>query len=346
MHSDHKRVSIHWVKAILQAAQSLGVQPESIMQALNLNLDLDANEPAYLTLDQTQDIWKKAEEMSAHAYFGLMMGQRVRPSYFHAVAYVAMTSANLLKAYEAFSAYMPLISEGAALDMAFEGDTVWILFTPKPDNKPFSRHQHESIAALLLQFSRWLLGDDSLVPLTVTFPHEAGSDLSVYQSVLSVTPKFNAQRTSIQFPKAYLKTKLKETDAGLNALHKAHADQMLAAHSNTSWRAKVVHYIKASEHFQLSREQVAEKLNVSSRTLQRRLQEEDTNFVDILDEQRKQKAQELIFMTNRSLKEVAIELGFSESSTFYRACHRWFNDTPKALRLKQQTKESKKTPSE
>lgn len=88
----------------------------------------------------------------------------------------------------------------------------------------------------------------------------------------------------------------------------------------------------ASAHFQLSREQVADKLNVSTRTLQRRLQEEDTSFLDILDEQRKQKAQELIFNTHKSLKEVAMELGFAESSTFYRACHRWFNDTPSALR--------------
>lgn len=334
MHSDHKRVSIHWIKAILQAAQSLGVEPESILRDLKLALDLDANEPAYLTLDQTQDIWSKCEEKSGHDHFGLLMGQRVRPSYFHAVAYVAMTSENLMKAYENFSAYMPLISEGASLDMAFEGQSVWIRFTPKPDNKPFSRHQHESIMALLLEFSRWLLGDDALIPMQVTFAHAAGPDLSVYQSILSVVPKFKAGQTAIQFPKAYLKRKLKESDAGLHALHKAHADQMLAAHGNASWRAKVVHCILASEHFQLSREQVADKLNVSSRTLQRRLQEEGTNYLDILDEQRRVKAQELIFLTNRSLKDVAIELGFAESSTFYRACHRWFNDTPKALRQK------------
>lgn len=336
MNTDHKRVSIHWVKAILQAAQSLGVEPESILQAIKLPLDLDANEPAYLTLDQTQDIWDLAEEKSGHDYFGLLMGQRVRPSYFHAVAYLAMTSANLMKAYESFSAYMPLISEGAALDMAFEGQSIWIRFTPKPDNKPFSRHQHESIMALLLEFSRWLLGDDSLTPMQVTFEHSAGPDISVYKSILSVVPKFNQAQTAIQFPKKYLKQRLKESDAGLHALHKAHADQMLAAHTNTSWRAKVVHSILASRHFQLSREQVAADLNVSSRTLQRRLQEEGTNYLDILDEQRKQKAQELIFLTNRSLKEIALDLGFAESSTFYRACHRWFNDTPKALRQKQQ----------
>jgi len=341
MKSDHKRVSIHWVKAILAAAQSLGVEPDAILKELHLSLDLDANQPAYLSLDQTQDIWAKAEEKSGHDFFGLLMGQRVRPSYFHAVGYVAMTSVNLLQAYENFRAYMPLISEGGELSMSYEQDNVWIRYTPQPDNKPFSRHQHESIMALLLEFSRWLLGDDSMVPLKVMFPHGTAADMTFYQSVFSVIPKFNQPYTAIQFPKAFLQRPLKESDAGLHALHKAHADQMLAAHGNTSWRAKVIHCIVASAHFQLSRENVADKLNVSTRTLQRRLQEEDTSFLDILDEQRKQKAKELIFHTHKSLKEVALELGFSESSTFYRACHRWFNDTPNALRAKQNEADGK-----
>ena len=107
----YKRVSIQWVKAILAAAQSLGVEPKAILQELALTLDLDANEPAYLSLDQTQDIWAKCEQKSGHDYFGLMMGQRVRPAYFHAVGYVAMTSKNLLEAFENFMIYMPLISE-------------------------------------------------------------------------------------------------------------------------------------------------------------------------------------------------------------------------------------------
>lgn len=335
MNTDLKRVSIHWVKAILAAAQSLGVQPEDILGELGLHLNLDTNEPAYLSLDQTQDIWAKAEEMSGHEYFGLLMGQRVRPAYFHAVGYVAMTSQTLQQAYENFRIYMPLISEGAELDMAFEGPNIWIRFTPKPDNKPFSRHQHESIVALLLAFSRWLLGDDSLVPLKVTFPHEAGADLSVYQAILAVIPQFKQSQTAIQFPIDVLRRKLRESDAGLHALHKAHADQMLAAHGNLSWRAKVIQQILSSVQFNISREQVADKLNVSTRTLQRRLHEENTSFLDLLDEQRQQKAKELIFNTHKSLKEVALELGFAESSTFYRACHRWFNDTPNALRSKQ-----------
>lgn len=332
MENTAKRVSIHWVKAILAAAKSLGISEECILMDLDVNLNLDTNQPAYVTLDQTQDIWSKAEALSGHPFFGLLMGQLVRPSYFHAAAYVAMTSENLLKAYQSFIHYMPLISEGGSMKMAYEGDKVWIFFQPHIDKKPFSRHQRESVISLLLAFSRWLVGDASLAPSNVHFVHEAGPDLEEYKKVFALTPRFSQALSGIQFNRELLQRPLIESDVGLNALHRAHADQLLAAHVNPSWKAKVVQIMLASGQYNLSRERVAQQLNVSARTLQRRLKEEGTNFLQVIDVQRKQKAKELICKTDRGLKEVASELGFSESSTFYRACHRWFQQTPNIMR--------------
>ena len=339
MNPAYKRVSIHWVKAILAAAQSLGIEPHTILSDLKLPLDLDNNRPAYLSLDQTQDIWQKAESLSGHDFFGLSMGQMVRPAYFHAVSYVAMTSRNLIEAYENFVHYMPLLSEGAVMEMAYEGQNVWIRFTPKPDTKPFSRHQHESVVALLLAFSRWLTGDDLIKPTQLHLSHAAGPNLTEYKKVFDLTPQFEMPFTQIQFLQSQLLKPLAESDVGLNALHKAHADQLMAAHQNTSWKAKVVQIIVSAGHFDFSREKVAEKLNVSTRTLQRRLQEEGCSFLEVMDAQRKQKAEELICRTHKSLKEVAQDLGFAEASTFYRACHRWFGNTPLVIRQQAQADE-------
>ncbi len=332
MESSHKRVSIHWVKGILAAADSLGIDPQKILSELNLSLDLDQNLPAYLSLDQTQDIWSKAENLSGHDYFGLRMGQRVRPAYFHAVSYVAMTSRNLLEALKSFVHYLPLISEGAVLEVSFDEGQVWLQFTPTPDNKLFSRHQHESVMALLVAFSEWLIGGDVIKPLKVYFPHDPGPDMGEYVRVFDLVPNFNMPFTGILFPADTLKKTLLESDVGLNVLHKAHADQLLALHLNTSWKVKVIQIIVTAGHFNFNREHVAKKLNISTRTLQRRLQEEGTSFLEVIDEQRKQKAQEWICKSQKSLKEVALDLGFSESSTFYRACHRWFDATPNNMR--------------
>jgi len=336
MDSAYKRVSIHWVKGILAAAESLGVSSDEILSELDFTLDLENNKPTYLSLDQTQEIWARAESLSAHDFFGLRMGQRGRPSYFHAAAYVTMTSQNLLSAFENFTKYMPLVSEAASLKLSYEADKIWLHFTPKPDSIPFSRHQHESVMALLLAFSSWMVGDENIAPSEVYFSHEAGPDLMEYQKVFGLMPKFNQEFTGIQFSKELLDRPLVEGDVGLNQVHKEHADQLLEAHLNTSWKVKVIQLIVESADFNLNREQVARHLNISTRTLQRRLHEEGSSFLELMDAQRKQKAQHLICNTQKSLKEVALILGFSESSTFYRACHRWFNSPPNAMREKSQ----------
>ena len=334
MDSAYKRVSIHWVKGILSSAESLGISADDILANLDISLDLENNKPAYLSLDQTQEIWSQAESLSGHPFFGLRMGQRGRPSYFHAAAYVTMTSTNLKVAFENFTKYMPLVSEGASLQLSYEGDKVWLRFTPKPDSTPFSRHQHESVMALLLAFSNWMLGDANIFPSNVSFVHGAGPDLSEYQKVFGVMPKFSQEFTGIQFPKGILQQSLVESDASLNQVHKEHADQLLATHLDTSWKVKVIQIIVEAGDFNLNREQVASQLNISTRTLQRRLHEEGSSFLELMDAQRKQKAQYLICDTQKSLKEVALDLGFSESSTFYRACHRWFDSPPNAMRDK------------
>jgi hypothetical protein len=280
METAPKRVSIHWVKAILSAAKSLGFEEDAILKDLDFSVDLDKNQPAYLTLDQTQDIWAKAESLSGHPFFGLRMGELVRPSYFHAAAYVAMTSENLLTAYQSFIHYMPLISEAGRMNMAYEGDKVWIYFDPKIDTKPFSRHQRESVVSLLQAFSRWLTGDLSFEPTDVHFAHDPGPGMNEYQRIFGLTPKFNQPVTGIQFKQELLTKTLVESDIGLNVLHKAHADQLLAAHLNTSWKAKVIQIIVTSGIYNVSRERVAGHLNVSTRTLQRRLQEEGTNYLE------------------------------------------------------------------
>lgn len=316
----------------MAAAESLGVPSERVLNAAKLRLDLEHNQPGYLSLEQTQSIWAQAEQLSGHAFFGLNMGPRVRPSYFNVVSYVAMTSENLASAYSSFVRYMPLVTEAGEMDLYHEGNEFWIRFVPRPDETPFSRHQIESVISMVLSFSRWLIGDETLKPTDVCFSHSSPGELNEYKKILGVSPRFEAPFSGLKFQRQILTRTLIESDPSLHALHRAHAEQLLSIHLDNSWAAKVIKVILDAGHFSLSREEVAKKLNISTRTLQRRLQEEGTSFLDVMDNQRKQKAKDLICRSQKSLKEVALDLGFSEPSTFYRACHRWFDTTPNVMR--------------
>jgi len=67
---------------------------------------------------------------------------------------------------------------------------------------------------------------------------------------------------------------------------------------------------------------------MSTRSLQRRLREEGTTFSILVDEVRRDLAQDYIRNPGISLMEVAFVLGFSVYSSFSRAYKRWTGMSP------------------
>lgn len=68
---------------------------------------------------------------------------------------------------------------------------------------------------------------------------------------------------------------------------------------------------------------VAKMLGLSSRTLQRRLQEEGVSYQELLDDVRQRTAQRLLARTKLRREEVAFLLGFEEFNSFTRAIRTW-----------------------
>lgn len=73
----------------------------------------------------------------------------------------------------------------------------------------------------------------------------------------------------------------------------------------------------------LNIDKVAQKLNLTKRTLQRMLQEKAVSFQTLYDDVRKQKARKLLLNPLITKDEVAKKLGYSSTSSFNRAYKRW-----------------------
>jgi len=71
---------------------------------------------------------------------------------------------------------------------------------------------------------------------------------------------------------------------------------------------------------------------MSSRTLQRRLEREDTTFTEVLDGVREELARSLLPDHALSLAEIAYRIGFSDLATFSRAFKRWTGKPPGQFR--------------
>ena len=83
---------------------------------------------------------------------------------------------------------------------------------------------------------------------------------------------------------------------------------------------------------QLSLEELASRLQISTRSLQRQLAQQQTSYSRLLEEVRKNRAISLLYHSRYSAQEVGLRLGYQDAPSFQRAFRHWFGLPPGEFR--------------
>ena len=81
-----------------------------------------------------------------------------------------------------------------------------------------------------------------------------------------------------------------------------------------------------------SLEDISQRLNMTTRTLRRKLDEEGTNFKVLLEEAKRRDAIQLLDDRNLEIQRVATLLGYQDPANFTRAFRQWTGQTPSQYR--------------
>ena len=96
--------------------------------------------------------------------------------------------------------------------------------------------------------------------------------------------------------------------------------------------ARIEVLLEASGDAGMSLTQLADRLNLSRRTLLRRLSDSGIAFGALLDRHRMRRAESLLGDPAFSAQEIAYRLGYSDPANFARAFRRWYGEAPGAYR--------------
>ena len=145
--------------------------------------------------------------------------------------------------------------------------------------------------------------------------------------------EFSAPDNVLYFSKESLEAHLLTANPRLARINDRAITEYLAQFDKESTamrvRAKLIGLLSAGN---VTQQEVADSLHMSLRTLQRKLSDENTSYKDLLDETRKQLANQYLRQACLSVSEVTYLLGFSEPSNFARAFKRWTGRTPSEFR--------------
>ena len=294
---------------------------------------LDAPD-ARFTQDSMTRLWQLAVDLSGNQAIGLNMARVVRPASFHVVGYALMSSRTLAEGFERLVRYQRIIAESSDLSFRLEPDGYALILTVHGDHLPPTRHSAEASLACALSLCSWLSGR-VIQPRRVLIQGPQPADVTPYKVAFHSPLVFGAAHDALVFERADMEAPLPTANEAMATLHDRFAGEYLArfSESRVTHRARQV-LCRVLPQGEPKRETIAQALHLSQRTLQRRLQEEGTSFQTLLDDTRRELAEQYLAQPNMTLLETAYLLGFADPSNFFRAFRRWFDATPGEYRAR------------
>lgn len=329
-------VSISWVNTVLAAAQQQGVAREVLLaQADIAEEDLNAER---LPIDHITRLWRAAVLCTKDAGFGLKAGASVGPASFNVVSYLLQSASTLRQALVLVQQYQRLISDGGRFQTIAGPEACWVVYHPCQGTLAFSPHQIEAVLAAVVVFARWVTGT-ALRPQAVQFSQARLGPLAGYREVFRCPVEFEKTFSGVLLTNVVLDAPLPQADAQLAQAHHEHARTRLTALSTQVELAQALRVWIAGQlqgGQQPARAHAARMLDLTERTLARRMHAQGLSFSSLLDEARREAGLRALAQTNRPLAQISQALGYAESSVFNRAVRRWTGSAPGTWRQAQQ----------
>jgi len=301
-----------------------GHDAESIFLEEGINREMILMPGVRITHARVDSIWSKVSELIDDPCFGLHGAKFWHPSHFNALGYAWLASETLREALIRAARYIHIIGEDreTGLEDTAEGLTVTLSHSLKlPALMDLS-------LSILMSVCRLNYGE-YLNPVKVNFIHSKPACAREYYSYFKAPVKFNADIDSLILPADAVDKRLPTGNPQLAKIH----DQYIIRYLVRLDENNIVQRVKGAIIDMLpsggvSYEKVAQKLNMSTRSLQRKLQIDHTTFRSLLEEVRQEIAEHYVHDSTVSLMEIAFVLGYSEYSSFSRAYKRWTGMSP------------------
>ncbi|MGB3442052.1 MAG: AraC family transcriptional regulator [Actinophytocola sp.] len=186
------------------------------------------------------------------------------------------------------------------------------------------------LAAILTVIDELVPGGVPLTGLEFRFPEPTAGDR--FEAAFGLRPRFGCPANVATFDAAYLDEPLPLANAHTVAMCEAQCRELVARRrARTGTAHDVRDLLTRLGGLGSPMAAVAGELNLSTRTLRRRLDEEGTSFRALLDEVRETLAEELLTKGAVPVEDVAVRLGYAEASSFIHAFKRWKGVTPIAF---------------
>lgn len=327
------------LRSLLRVVSAQGYSIDSVLAAVGLDFDpLAEDAPVEVPTLVYSRLYKHLMRLLQDEAFGLNTPYRQPPGTFRMMCLYIIHCPNLeqalIRCAEFFDYCDSFHSPRHPRRRPFEryGERVRVRFqNPELDPKKAEMRAETSVLFMMARFYSWLVGQD-LPLLDVELACGRPSNAGKYRELFACPVRFNGDANALWLRADCLEWPIVQNEQSLREFLRSAPYPLMTRRANTP-QTSLSDRIKALLGHDFSRpmpgaEQIAQALNMSTRTLHRRLKQEDTSYQRIKDDCRREAAMAYMAQPELTISAVAVVMGFQDASAFHRSFKKWTGLSP------------------
>jgi AraC-like DNA-binding protein len=317
---------------VLQLAELLTfwrIEAATLLADTDLTTTLLEEPNCRVPIETMNHLVARARSLTGEPALGVFMGLRRRVSLYGFLGFAAMSASSLGEALELAVKFSSMITTAIKLSLHIEGELAALRIE--------ERHDPGSVRDVAL--FALVLGLDQIGKTLTGQPVLGKAQLAIAEPAyvarfprLLASMRFDQPVTQLMFEAKHLQLPLITPDRAGLLLAREQCERALC---DLGLDGAIVDRVRALIVKPLgmrSLEEVATELQMSGRTLKRRLAAQSVSFSALIEQERHKRANLLLASTQLSLTEIAERLGYSNLTNFARAYRRWAGKSPLAYR--------------
>jgi AraC-like DNA-binding protein len=334
--AEQHTIASYFVRAHLDNGVVLGGNEQQFLARAELTTT-QLNQPKSRVLaTQLASIVKSCWQVSGDELLGLTQ-QKVKVGMFNLLTERLITCKTLNDVFTHTAEFYNLT--GDQLQFSFNKSNGQILVCINPnfkvnnDNNSFNSLLSEFLLLICHRFCSWLVGQ--VIPLSeVQVQHAKPAHHEEYRLMYPCPCIYQCEHNALLFDAKYLNLSVVQNeDELLGYLKQIPLQWFMKQSYHDTFSSQVLRLLEGTTLAKKSNlETVAAQLNMTSRTLRRKLTAEGSRFQQLKDNVKRDKAISLFEQPNLTLAEIGLAVGFTEQATFSRAFKYWTGVSPSTYR--------------
>ena len=325
--------SVVITRAIVRTAVRAGADEAQLLAAASLDplvmTDADGRVPAWTN----KVLIEEAVRLTGDDALGVHAGEWLQPDPSNLFWFIFVNCANLGEGAEKVQSYYRLLSDAVWPLLEVDEREARCVMGTVIAVPVWPRHLTECCLSIWTSMMFKLVG--GRFPLReVRMQHPRPEDVSVHEGFFRCPLRFDQPRNEIAFDWEMLELPNSQADPHLGEALRRFAELKLHDVGPRDVFLDGVRRVlaEALHGGDSSLAAVSARMGMSARTLQRRLEEREVNYRELVDTLRRELAGSYLRDPAVSISELAFMMGFGDLTAFYRAFRRWYNTTPAGYR--------------